>query len=415
MRDKDLYGTILGIIVPWKVSAVDLQPDQRKVEVRVGWSAASKPPCPTCGRPSPRYDTRERRWRHLDTCQYKTILVAAVPRVECSEHGVVQIDVPWAEKGSGFTALFEALVIDWLREAPISAVADLLGLTWDQVDGVMARAVARGLARRELEPSRVMGVDETSFQKRHEYVTVVSDLEESTVLYVADGKGSGSLDGFFKQLSAEQLDEIEVMAMDMSAAYLKSAREYLPSPEQTIAIDRFHVAKQIGTAVDAVRRREHKELMDLGDESLKGTRYHWLQNPEGMSDAQWALAEKSLRDTTLTTARAWAMKEEARHLWKHRPHEFVLRSWRRWLDWVQRCRIPEMVKVGRMVRRHLVGIMNAIRFRASNAGAESINARIQRVKRMACGFRSRQRFRNAIYFHVGGLKLYPAAVTHTES
>jgi len=415
MRDIQLYGTILGITDPWKVSAVDLQPDQRQVEVRVGWSSSTKPPCPCCGRPSPRYDSRERRWRHLDTCQYHTILVASVPRVECPEHGVVQIDVPWAEKGSGFTALFEALVIDWLREAPISAVAELMELTWDQVDGVMARAVARGLAQRELEPAEIVGVDETSFQKRHEYVTVVSDLEDSTVLYVADGKGSESLDGFFEKLSDEQIAEIEVMAMDMSAAYLKSSREHLPDPEGTIAIDRFHVSKLVHAAVDSVRRAEHKRLTADGEDGLKGTRFQWLQNPESMSERQLERAEKMFRDRTLRTARAWAIKEESRTLWRDRPYDLVLRSWRRWLGWVQRSRIPEMVKVGRTIRKHLHLILNAVRSGVTNAGAESINAKIQRVKRMACGFRSRERFRNAIYFHLGGLQLYPAAVTHTDS
>jgi transposase len=415
MRDTHLYSTILGIAAPWNVTEVDLQPDQHQVEVRVSWSSPERPPCPCCGRPSPRYDSRERRWRHLDTCQYRTILVASVPRVECPDHGVVQIDVPWSEKGSGFTAMFERLVIDWLREAPISAVAELLGLTWDQVDGVMTRAVCRGLARRALEPARIVGVDETSFQKRHEYVTVVSDLETSAVLYVADGKDSAALDGFFNRLTDDQIAEIDMLAMDMSAAYLKSAREHVPDAERRIAIDRFHVSGLIHSALDSVRRSEHKRLQEAGEDCLKGTRYLWLQNPESMGETRLARAERAFRDRTLRTARAWAIKEESRTLWRDRPHELVLRAWRRWLGWVQRSRIPEMVKAGRTIRKHLVLILNAVRSGVTNAGAEAINAKIQRVKRMACGFRNRARFRNAIYFHLGQLDLYPALSTHTES
>src|SRR5205085_4425672 len=133
---------------------------------------------------------RERRWRHLDTCQYRTILVAQVPRVECAEHGVKTVRAPWSEPGSPFTALFEALVIDWLRAvASTRRVAKQLGLTWDQVDGVMQRAAARGLERRKLEAPRHVGVDETSFQKRHEYVTVVAETERGVVHHVADGHG----------------------------------------------------------------------------------------------------------------------------------------------------------------------------------------------------------------------------------
>lgn len=135
--------------------------------------------CPECDAAGPRHDARRRNWRHLDTCQMKTILTAEISRVSCSTPGVLQMSVPWAVKGSRFTALFEALVIDWLKSAPVSVVASRLGLTWDQVDGVMQRAVDRGLARRKERLPARLGVDETSFQKRHEYVTVVHDLDAS--------------------------------------------------------------------------------------------------------------------------------------------------------------------------------------------------------------------------------------------
>ena len=112
---------------------------QGQVIVHVERKAGAQPCCPTCSKPAPGYDSRRRRWRHLDTCQYKTILEADVPRVKCPEHGVVTTTVPWAEPNSGFTALFEALVIDWLKEASTSAVARLMGLSWNAIDGIMQR------------------------------------------------------------------------------------------------------------------------------------------------------------------------------------------------------------------------------------------------------------------------------------
>lgn len=114
------------------------------------------------------YDRRPREWRHLDTCQSKTILVADVPRVECPEHGVVTVKVPWAEPGSGFTALFEALVIDWLKEASTLAVSRQMKLSWNAIDGIMPRAFNRGLKRRAVHAPRQIGVDETPFRKRHD-------------------------------------------------------------------------------------------------------------------------------------------------------------------------------------------------------------------------------------------------------
>lgn len=418
MRDKDLYARILGVEAPWTVSSVQLNLDAGEVVVHVEWSADERPPCPSCGKPSSRHDTRVRRWRHLDTCQYRTILSASVPRVECAEcldHGVRQIDVPWSDPGSRFTAMFESLVIDWLHEASASAVARLLHMTWDQVDGVMQRAVARGLSRRSIEAAPRTGVDETSFRKRHEYVTVVSDLDTSEVLYVSDDRKTSSLDGWYEQLDGAQLSNIEVVSMDMSAAYIKSTRRHVPDADRKIAFDRFHVAKLLSDRVDQVRRAEQKTLKADADDRLTRTRYDWLQNPETMSDKRWDRAQRHLRDATLKTARAWRLKEAARMLWSYRSRHGARRGWMAWLAWAQRCRLTPMVQAARTIRKHLEGIVTAVVNRATNAGAESFNAKIQRVKRMACGYRNRERFKNAIYFHLGGLELYPTKASHTES
>jgi transposase len=123
MKDTQLYSQILGIGKPWKVTDVKVSLADDEVEVTVV-HGGGKLACPQCGKKCPGYDKRPRRWRHLDTCQLKTLLVANVPRVECAEHGVVTVSVPWSEPGSGFTALFEALVINWLKAASISAVSD---------------------------------------------------------------------------------------------------------------------------------------------------------------------------------------------------------------------------------------------------------------------------------------------------
>lgn len=159
MRDVDLYAQILGLSVPWEVTAVQLDRSAGQLVVRVSLMADAMLGCPQCGRPSPGYDRRVRRWRRLDTCQYVTILEAEVPRLSCPEHGVVTAAVPWAEPDSGFTQLFDALVIDWLQEASIQAVARQLGLSWGAIDRIMQRAVARGLARREAVSPRRLCVD----------------------------------------------------------------------------------------------------------------------------------------------------------------------------------------------------------------------------------------------------------------
>jgi transposase len=413
MRDNDLYATILGIRAPWSVSEVRLDRSEKTVEVHVALDPEAPVRCPACSAKARHYDTRTRRWRHLDTCQYRTLIVADIPRVECRVHGVHQLFVPWAEPGSRFTALFEGLVIDWLKEATISAVARLMRLSWDQVDGIMERAVARGMARRENLTITAVGVDETSFARRHEYVTVVNDLKEHRVVHVADGRGRESLEGFYGQLAPHQLREIEVVAMDMWEPFISATRRFVPKADRKIAFDKFHVAQHLGNAVDKVRRQEHRELIAQGDRTLVGTKYMWLQST--LRGAQVERFE-ALRRLALKCAKAWEVKEVAMELWWPRARASIERDWTAWCRWAKRVALEPVRRVARMVESHLTGIVNAIQTGVTNARAESINSKIQWIKRMARGFRNRERFRNAIYFHLGGLDLYPAllSATHTK-
>lgn len=409
MRDTELYGRILGIVAPWRVSDVELELDGGAGEVRV-WVAWEPPEvaCPECGARGMRHDTRERRWRHLDTCQYRTILIAEVPRVRCGEHGVRQVKVPWAEEGSRFTALYEALVIDWLQIGTIRAVAEQLGLSWDEVDGVMQRAVRRGLKRREQTRPRTVGVDETSFQRRHEYITVVSDGKH--VLWLADGRKREALDGFWSSLPAEARGGVQSVSMDMWAPYIASTEAHIPGAADKIAFDKFHIAWHLSRAVDTVRRREHRQLSERGDQALKGSKYLWLRNPESLTLDQCEAFE-AIQDRALKTARAWAIKEAAMELWSFTDRTMAEKAWKSWYGWAIRSRLEPIKRVAKMIRRHLRGIINAILLGVTNARAEGFNSAIQWLKSSARGFRNRERFRNAIYFRLGGLDLYPAPLS----
>jgi len=408
MKDTQLYSQILGIEKPWKVTDVQVSLSNDEVEVRVA-HGGGKLTCPKCGKGCAGYDRRQRRWRHLDTCQLKTLLVADVPRVECSDHGVVTVSVPWAEPGSGFTALFEALVIDWLKEASTSAVSERLRLSWNAVDGIMQRAVKRGLSRRgELSPKQI-SVDETSYRKGHDYVTVVTDQAQAAVLHVAENRETGSLAEFYDLLSTEQKSGIESVCMDMWPAYIKATRDAIPDADSKIAFDRFHVAQYLGKAVDQVRRQEHRQLAKQGDERMKGSKYQWLRNRRNMTwHQQRSFSE--LRQSSLKTARAWAIKDLASRLWDYRSRTWAEKGWRRLINWMARSRLKPMQSTSKTLRKHLWGILNAVIRRVDNSHAESMNSRIKTLKSRARGFRNRERFRNAIYFHLGGLQLYPDGV-----
>ncbi len=417
MDQRLFYTQIFGIQSPWVVADVVLEVKAQQVRVLVDTEPSIELVCPECGKSAPRYDKRSRTWRHLDTCQFTTLIEADVPRVECKQHGVHQVSVPWAERNSGFTALFECLVIQWLKEASIQAVAELCRMSWSQVDTIMQNAVARGLLRREQTyPTRV-GVDETSFQKRHEYVTVVTDIGTSDVLYVADGRKAESLRGFFEPLTDVQRAAIKVVAMDMHQPFIQVVTGSLRDGAEKIAFDRFHVAKHLGDAVDHVRRQEHRQLMEAGDQTLKGTKYLWLTNPDSITKPAQVATFEALKQCSLKTARAWAVKEAAKGLWEFNSRATAESRWKQWIAWASRCRLEPIKKVAAMVKSHLQGILTAVLTRTTNAASESINSKIQWIKRTACGFRNRERFKNAIYFHLGNLDLFPASarITHTKS
>ncbi len=111
MDDRALYVTILGLQDPWVVERVELRTDPQEVHVWIGASPGTAFTCPECGQSSPIYEHVERRWRHLDTCQFRTLLYTRIPRLSCATHGVTTVRAPWAEAGSRFTLLFERLAM----------------------------------------------------------------------------------------------------------------------------------------------------------------------------------------------------------------------------------------------------------------------------------------------------------------
>ena len=374
MRDKELYQQILGLKAPWVVDSVELDKEKKEIVIRVGLQGSIVLCCPHCDKPMPGYDKRERSWRHLDTCQFTTILTAEVPRGTCTEHGVRQIGVPWAEDGSRFTALFEAFAIDVLREMSKSGAADVLALSWIEVDGIMKRAVERGLKRRKLEGVHLVGVDEKAFRKGQDYVTVVCAIENGAVLYVADERTTKALDGFYEGLSPEERAEIYAVAMDMWQPYIQSTEAHVPGAK--IVFDKFHVAKNLSEAVDTVRRQENQKLRKEGDDRLVGTRYDWLINPEKMS-AEKRLSFSELRDSNLKTARAWAIKETVASLWAYVNEGSARKFFKRWYNWAIRSRLNPLKKVAQMMKRRLDNILTYLRFPITNAVAEGLNSKIQ--------------------------------------
>lgn len=404
MNDKDLYAQILGISSPWSVESVKLSLESNAVTVALAFDQSYSFTCPECSAVCPRHDKKPRRWRHLDTCQLDTIIECQVPRIKCKEHGVKMVSVPWAEKGSHFTLLFEALVIKWLEVAPVSAVAERMRIDWGSAFRIQHRAVERGLNRRGPVTPIDVSIDETSEKKGHNYLTVVS--EGDCVLHVEAGRDKESIDAFWNTLSNEARAGVRSVSMDLWKAYRSSTIDNVPDAESKICLDRFHVAGYFGKAVNDVRKKEHRKLLAEGDETLKGSKYDWLRTSAAI-DNRSRRSFMEIANSALKTSRAWALKEIAYGLWSYVYIGVAEKEWKHLLSRMARSRLDPMKKLSKSLRKHLWMIINAIRLKANNGNAESNNSRIQKVKKMACGFRNTENFKMAVYFHLGGLDLRP--------
>jgi transposase len=408
MQDKELYQRILGLESPWSVISIELDVERKQVNVSIEHPPETKFSCPECDESLGCYDhAAERQWRHLDSCQFRTVLRARPPRVNCPAHGVRQISLPWAEKGSRFTLLFERFAIDvLLATQTVKGAMSVLGTKWDQTGAILERAVSRGMARKEALPLPRIGIDEKAFAKGQNDITLLYDLDNSTVEAISDGNDTDSGVACLSQLSAEQLDSVEAIAMDMSAAYVKAAKQIIPQAEDKIVHDRFHIMQLATKAVDKVRRGEHKKLKRNDDNRLAKTRYIWIKSLENLSEKQEALFAETY-NLQLQTGKAWAYKELLRDLWLQEDEPTATGYFKNWYRRVIHTKFTPLKSVARTLKARLRNIVSYCRLGITNAVAEGINSKIMAIKRRVGGYRNKQNFKTAVFFHCGGLKLYP--------
>ena len=408
MKDTELYQHLLGLQSPWSVERVELDVKGQRVTVWAMHPPDTRFGCPECGAACALHDhDEERAWRHLDSCQFETHLRARVPRVRCDKHGVKQARVPWAEPRSRFTMLFERFAIQVLLETDVLGGAAILGITWDQAHHIMQRAVERGLSRRKHRQLKHVGVDEKSIAKRHRYATLLNDLDRGVVLEVTKDRTKESLQECLNRVPRKTLEKVEAFAMDMWQPYFQTLISAVPDGVSKVVFDRFHIVGHMNKALDQVRRAENRELRAEGDDRLVNTKYELLHAAENIDDD---VRQKfvRMRNAGLKTGRAWSIKELLRGLWDCKSRRDALLWWSRWYSWATHSRIAPVIKVAKMIDRHLPNVMTYFEHRITNAASESINSVVRLLQKRAFGFRSFDNFRIAVLFRCGGLDLYPA-------
>ena len=408
-RSSDLhqhYSLLLGLVPPWTVVNVDLNMSEKRVDIEVQWPANHEVECPECGKSCSIRDHREERsWRHLDTMQFQTVIKSRVPRSDCPEHGAKTIEVPWAGPNSRFTLLFERMAIEVMIAAKsIQEAAKLLRISWDQVHAIQARAVARGLLRREVDEINHVGIDEKSFLKGHKYASLMVDIDGERVLDVVEGRTLEAANDLWSRLPEGVRHGVAAVAMDMWDAFITSTK--LNAPQADIVHDKFHISKYLNTAVDKVRRAEHKVFMKDGIDTLKGAKYLFLKRPENMTENE---KERfgSLRMDNLKAGRAWSIKETFSEFWTYTYQASAEKFFGRWYWWATHSRLKPIIDVAKMMRRHLPNILTYLRHRITNAMMEGFNSKIQTIKANARGYRNFANYRIAILFSCGKLSLYP--------
>ena len=398
------YQRLINPPTPWMITRVEISEGAPRVDIWLEHSPGLRFPCPRCKQVLPVYDhTAERSWRHLDTCDYETWLHARLPRVACPDHGTLQAKPPLSDPHARITHTMESRCIDVLKECSRKGAAKLTGMSWDEVDAVMHRAVERGMERRSPELPEWMGIDEKSVFAHHKYFTIVTDIKEGRVIDVIDKRTIKAVEPWFIARE-EELAGVKGVAMDMSAGYANVVTRLAENAD--ICYDHFHVTMKVNQAVDAVRKLEQK-AMDAGDERTHffRSRYLFLWNEENVPVLRREEFQK-LKKVAVKTSRAWAIKENFRELWRCATLEEAF--FKKWFWWATHSRLEPMRKAAHTIKKHWQGVVNAIVHKVSNACTEGLNSKIEKIKRDAYGFRSKESFRKAIMFHCGGLSMYPS-------
>lgn len=406
MRASTVLRILLGI-QDLAVRGFHLDPTGLVVDVVPAWTI------PRCGECSTQcrsvHDGRERRWRHHDLAGMTLHLRYRIRRARCPDCGTVKTErVPWAAHGSHFTYAFEERAAFLAQQCSKTAVTKLLRTTWRTLGTLIRRVVGRAhdAAGDRLDGLRLIGVDELSYRRHHEYVTVVVDHERRRIVWAARGKSAATLKRFFEELGVERCAKLEAVTIDLSGAYIKAVTE--ASPAATLIFDRFHVQRLAHDALDETRRDEVRKAQGADAKAaLKGTRWALQKSPWNLTDVEvQTLAQ--LERTNRPLFRAHILKESLRAILDGRQINVAGRRLEQWIAEARRSRLPHFKRVARTIEKHLHGILEYIRVRLTNGPIEGLNGKARVITRRAFGFHSASALIAMLFLCCGGVHVTPA-------
>lgn len=397
MRDTDLLQLALGLTPPWQVSSLDFDPQQRRLDINIDFPRGSTFSCPKCGQGDVKaYDTEEKTWRHLNFFQHETYLTVRVPRIQCDKCGIRLIGVPWARSGSGFTLLFEAMILTLAKAMPVKTIAAFVNEHDTRLWRVLHHYVDDARDNADFSEVEQIGVDETSSKRGHNYVSLFVDLKGPRVLFATEGKDASTVERFKQDLIDHNgnPENIKEVCCDMSPAFISGVEKQFPSARLTF--DKFHIMKIINKAVDEVRRQEQKDRPELAR-----TRYIWLKNPENLKLSQIGTLEGlTVKKLNLKISRAYHIRLNFQELFSQ-PPQMAAAYLKKWYFWATHSRLEPIKQAAYTIKRHWDGVLRWFQSNINNGILEGINSLIQAAKAKARGYRTTRNLIAMIYL-IGG-------------
>lgn len=395
MTPEVLFTMALGLGEGWSVKSCSFEGVPPELLLKLDFKPGHRFACPECGTCGPTHDTVVKRWRHLDFFQYRSELEARVPRVDCPEHGVRLVEVPWARAGSGFTLLFEALTMMVCREMPMKAASELLAEHDTRLWRVVAHYVEKAQAKRDWSQLKRVLIDETSSKRGHRYVTNFADAQTRELLFMVEGHGAEAIGAFARELTRHNArpEQIELLSMDMKPAFIAAAATFFPKAE--VVFDHFHIMQMAGKALDEVR----KELLRDGAD-LKGSLWSIRGNAWTRSSTQQQ-QRRLLSEAYPKLGKALGLRDLLQETLAQ--EDKGLLAW--WCRRARQSRLVPFVRLSRSIQRHWNGVVAFMRTRVTNGAMEAINGLLQLAKRLARGYRSINTFRIMAYLKAGKLQL----------
>jgi transposase len=325
----------------------------------------------------------------LPTGSHKNYARVNIPRVYCPKCGKLrQIKLGFADEHRQYSLAFERYVRDFCELMSLSSVARLLGISWNTVKEIHKRHLGRKYGEPNLKRLTLLAIDEISIGKGHKYLTVALNLETGAVVFVGKGKGTESLQPFWKLLGRRK-KKIKAVAIDMSAAFTKAVRENLP--EAKLVYDHFHVVKLYNEKLSELRRELYLTTEDAEQKaSLKGMRWILLKNPENLSTRKETMRLKKALSANEPLMKAYYMKEELRRMWSQGNREGAEAVMENWLRMAEESGVKMLKKFARTLQEHREGILNYHESRITTGPLEGTNTKIRALQRRAYGFRDEE-------------------------